>query len=501
LLSTGIYVRVSTEEQAREGYSIRAQQEKLKAYATLKEWHIYGIYADEGISGKDIDGRPEIKRLIADIECGKVTNVLVFKIDRLTRSTKNLIELMDLFNAHDCAFNSLSESIDTSTASGRMFLKIVGIFAEFERENLAERLRLGFERKAKEGYSLACGKQAYGYNKGKNSKILEINETEAEIVKRIFDMFLNHDYTYYKITHTLTAQNIPTKTGKPWATSTVKEILKNPVYIGKVRYSVRDTSRYFEAGGHHTPIIDDATFYEVQDKMGKVRRISNTKRPTAGVYFAGVLYCVECGCKYSPKWNYKHTNPQRLVEGDKPREVAYSTYRCVNSIKRINCTSKSISHKKLECAFLQHLAKLPNVSADDISQTDSTAQPNHSAEMASITAEVALIERKTKEIMGLFMSGTMEYVEYQGMVTVGNERKKELEERLAQLQRVQEQKRVRYSQSEIVANILTHWQVMDNTERQQFVQKFVKKIIIHAEPPKASRFNEVVIDDVQFNEF
>ena len=231
LVSTGIYVRVSTEEQAREGYSIRAQQEKLKTYATLKEWHIFSVYADEGISGKDIDGRPEIKRLITDIESGKVTNVLVFKIDRLTRSTKNLIELMDLFNTHSCAFNSLSESIDTSTASGRMFLKIVGIFAEFERENLAERLRLGFERKAREGYSLACGKQAYGYSRAKGSKELEINEVEAEIVKRIFDMYLNHDYTYYKIAHTLTTQNIPTKTGKRWATVTVKEILKNPLYV------------------------------------------------------------------------------------------------------------------------------------------------------------------------------------------------------------------------------------------------------------------------------
>jgi len=501
MVSTGIYVRVSTDEQAREGYSIRAQQEKLKAYATLKEWHIYGIYVDEGISGKDIDGRPEIKRLITDIESGKVTNVLVFKIDRLTRSTKNLIELMDLFNVHDCAFNSLSESIDTSTASGRMFLKIVGIFAEFERENLAERLRLGFERKAREGYSLACAKQAYGYNRQKGNKTLEVNETEAEIVKRIFDMYLNSDYTYYKIAHTLTAQNVPTKTGKRWATATVKEILKNPIYIGKVRYSVRDTSRYFEADGWHTPIIDETTFYEVQDKMSKVRRVSNTKRPTAGVYFAGVLYCIKCGCKFSPKWDYRHTNTQRRVEVGNPRELAFPSYRCHNALKNMGCTSKSVSHKKLEDAFLQHIAKIPDVSADDISQTDNTTQPSHSAEIATITAEITLIERKTKEIMGVFMSGELEFSEYKTMTTVGNERRKELETRLDQLHKAQENKRIRYNQSEIVANVLTHWQVMDNAERQQFVQKFVEKIVIHAEPPKASRFNEVVIDDVQFNEF
>ena len=154
MVSTGIYIRVSTDEQAKEGYSIRAQEEKLRQYAALKDWHIYSVYADEGISGKDIEGRPAVKQLIADVESGKVNNVLVYKIDRLTRSTKNLIELVDLFNVNNCAFNSLVESIDTASATGRMFLKIVGIFAEFERENLAERVRLGMERKVKEGYAI-----------------------------------------------------------------------------------------------------------------------------------------------------------------------------------------------------------------------------------------------------------------------------------------------------------------------------------------------------------
>lgn len=108
-LRTGIYVRVSTEEQAQEGFSIRAQIEKLKAYALLKDWEIFDIYVDEGISGKNIVDRPEINRLIDDINDTKVNNVLVFKVDRLTRSTKNLLELMELFEEYNCAFNSLTE--------------------------------------------------------------------------------------------------------------------------------------------------------------------------------------------------------------------------------------------------------------------------------------------------------------------------------------------------------------------------------------------------------
>jgi len=109
MVETGIYVRVSTEEQAQEGYSIRAQVQKLKDYARIKDWHVYKIYMDEGISGKNITDRPAINEMIADIKKGHVKNVLVFKIDRLTRNTADLISLVELFNKHDCAFNSLSE--------------------------------------------------------------------------------------------------------------------------------------------------------------------------------------------------------------------------------------------------------------------------------------------------------------------------------------------------------------------------------------------------------
>ena len=170
-METAIYVRVSTEEQAQEGYSIRAQEQKLKDFARIKDWSIYKIYMDEGISGKNITQRPAINEMLGDVRQGKVENVVVFKIDRLTRSMADLIYLVDLFNRHGCAFNSLMESIDTQTASGRMFLKIVGIFAEFERENLIERIQLGVERKVKEGYALCKNIASYGYDRPNGQKI------------------------------------------------------------------------------------------------------------------------------------------------------------------------------------------------------------------------------------------------------------------------------------------------------------------------------------------
>ena len=182
---TGIYIRVSTDEQAKHGFSIRAQKEKLLNYANIKEWAIYDIYIDEGLSGKNLE-RPQIQKLLSDIKVKEVNNVLVFKIDRLTRSTKDLIDLIELFQKYNCDFNSLTESIDTSSPTGRMFIKIIGLFAEFERETIGERIKVGLERKVKEGYSLCSSTTSYGYTRKKGQKIQTIDIKEAKIVKQIY---------------------------------------------------------------------------------------------------------------------------------------------------------------------------------------------------------------------------------------------------------------------------------------------------------------------------
>ncbi len=263
----GIYVRVSTDEQAINGFSIRGQIEKLISYCNIKEWDIYKIYKDEGISGKSINSRPGLLELINDIKLKNVNNVLVYKIDRLTRSIKDLIELIDYFNNYNCSFNSLTENIDTVTSAGRLFIKMIGIFAEFERENIAERVRLGLERKVREGYSIASKNISYGYVKNNNSKLLSINQFESYVVKKIFYLFLN-GYSYTKIANYLNRYNIKTKNGNIWNSRNIKLILINPNYIGKVRYGINKNS-YFEVNGIHESIVKKEWFDDVQMIINK----------------------------------------------------------------------------------------------------------------------------------------------------------------------------------------------------------------------------------------
>ena len=346
---TAIYVRVSTEEQAKEGYSIRAQIDKLKSYIMIKDWSFYKVYADEGISGKNITDRPAMNELLADIKAGRVNNVLVYKIDRLTRSTRDLIDLTEIFKDNNCTFNSLMESIDTQTASGRMFLKIIGIFAEFERENIIERITLACEKKVKEGYTLGNFTTSYGYDRAKGEKVQTVNPAEAEIVKEIYAMYVDGNMSFNAIAQNLNHRGIKPKLGGNWGHQSVRAVLRNPNYIGKVRYAMDDKERYFEAEGKHEAIISEELFYEAQSRMGKIQHKSHTKRPKTDHYFSGTLYCA-CGAKLISHGEYKTTE-----DGEK---VVNAGYRCPNKAKGL-CDCGRFSQPKVESAFQDYMADIP----------------------------------------------------------------------------------------------------------------------------------------------
>ncbi|MCL2513994.1 MAG: recombinase family protein [Oscillospiraceae bacterium] len=499
-LRTAIYVRVSTEEQAQEGYSIRAQVEKLKSYALLKDWEIYDLYADEGISGKNIVDRPAMNRLIEDIESGKVQNVLVFKVDRLTRSTRNLVDLIDLFEEYDCAFNSLTESIDTDTPSGRMFLKIIGIFAEFERENISERSRMGRERKVKEGYTLANCSMSYGYVKEKGQKVQEIQPDEARIVNEIFTMYVKENIAMSRIAKALNDRKIATKRNAlAWDATTIKLILTNPTYIGKVRYSMWDESKYFEVDGHHESIITEELFYLAQEKINNTPQFSKTKKPRENNYFCGVLTCGMCGSKFS-------THNQASKIDDEGATQYVGSYRCGRKKKYfypddITCKCPDISHAKVEKAFSEYIAKIPDFTETDI-DIDDTAKKEDELLKYIVDCEKkadTLLNRK-KKLMEQYVGEEIEFDDYKDMLFILNEKYEALE---GELQRARaniptEKNAPAVSQKEIVISIKENWEHLNDKERMMFLQRFVKKIIISVEKERSNVTNAKV-EGVEYN--
>lgn len=484
-MKTGIYVRVSSEEQVKHGYSIRAQVEKLTNYAKLKEWVIYDVYEDKGISGKNIEERPGIKRLISDIENRKVNNVLVFKIDRLTRSVKNLLELVEIFQMYECEFNSLTESIDTTSATGRMFLKIIGIFAEFERENIVERTKVGFERKVKEGYTLASRTTSYGYDKIKGEKIQVINPTEAIIVKEIYDLFLYKNYSCLEIAKTLNERGIPTKENSVWHARTVKNTLTNCNYIGNVRYCMKDKSRNFEAKGLHEPIISEELYNEVQNVISKMKTKNYTKRPLEEHYFLNFLVCERCGGKFVTHGSYN-----KLKDGT---TKVIGSYRCRNVIKK-ECNCPSISHKKVEIAFSDYINNVEDFKTDSVFQVIDEKEIREQA-ITSYQKQLKKLEEKEQEIVELFINNKFSFEEY---INFKNTIQKEIDTISKELDNltgeIQENNEM-IMQEDLIKSLKENWELLNPTERRQFLTKFVDKIYLHIEDKTP------IVTNIVFNAF
>ena len=488
-VSTGIYVRVSTEEQAREGFSIRAQTEKLKDYARIMGWNVYNVYSDEGISGKNITERPSINRMIKDILEKKVNTVLVFKVDRLTRSTKDLIELVEIFNANNCAFNSLMESIDTKTASGRMFLKIIGIFAEFERENIIERVSAAFERKVKEGYSLCSLTPSYGFDRANGQKIQTVNEEEAQIVKQVFSMYVNSNRSMSQIACELNTRGVKTKMNSVWTGKTIKVMLTNPNYVGKVRYCVNDENRYFEAEGHHEAIITQDIYDKAQVKLSKIVQKHRTKRPKENNYFAGTLYCGVCGRKLST-----HGNNKKLNDGS----VNFiAQYRCTNRMHKA-CTAKDMSHKKVEEAFLQYIDNIEDLNiSDEINLQSQTVVENNAKLQTEYQNRLSQLEQKEKEIMKLYISEKIDFDEYTKMGKIIAKEMKKLKIELDNLE-VDTTEPPTVTKSDIITNIKENWELLTKSEKMEFLHNYIEKIVIINEEQANSHIGKVKIKKMSF---
>lgn len=492
MLETGIYVRVSTEEQAKEGFSIRAQEQKLKDYARIKEWAIHKIYIDEGISGKNITDRPQINQLIKDIKKGLVKNVLIFKIDRLTRNTSDLIYLINLFNEYNCAFNSLCESIDTQTPSGRMFIKIIGIFAEFERENIVERTKLGFERKVKEGYSLCTRTASYGYTRNIGDKIQKINEKEAVIVREVFDMFVHHGKSFLDIAKNLNERNIPTKENSVWIARSIRNMLTNCNYIGKVRYATKDEERNFEVQGNHEPIISNELYEEAQELISKISKKSYTKRPKEENYFSGVLYCAKCGARL-----VTHNDLYKNKSGEK---IFKSGYRCSNYIRKM-CSASNISQKNVETAFMDYIEQIEDFSAINEIQLEENrkAKDNNSKLIKKLNNQLKNLENKEKEILSSYVDNNLNFDRYIQLKDYIEDEKCKVYKQLEEVSAIKEDtEEMIIKKEDIIKNLKENWTFLNNEEKRLFLIKFVDKIMIVNEM-KNSRRGIAKITDIKFN--
>lgn len=281
---TVAYCRVSTEEQAEEGYSIDGQADKLQVYAELHDLGEVIVISDPGLSGKNLE-RPGLQRILTMVDEGHVGHVLVWRLDRLSRNLGDLIALADNFGQHEVALHSFTERLDLSTATGRMFYNVLGSFAQFYREQLAENVRMGMAQAIRQGRWINRPKTGYDLVEGRL-----VPNQDADTVRDIFRLRAEG----------MSHQRIEDRTGVKF--STVRLILLSRIYLGEVLYN----GEWFP--GTHEPLITEQDFRAAQNRFvpGRTRLSREVLSGRVRCGLCGRLAAVEYRQNGQPVFRCKH---------------------------------------------------------------------------------------------------------------------------------------------------------------------------------------------------
>ena len=285
----GIYIRVSTEDQAREGFSLGEQEEKLRQLCKYKDFEIYKVYKDAGISAKNMKDRPAFQEMLEDMKSGKLNYIVAYKLDRVTRSVRDLEVLISTLEQYHCYLICDRDDVNTSTANGRFFVRMLTVLSQLEIEIVSERTKFGLNGAIKSGH--IPGKCPFGYYRD-TDKTLKINNSTKDLVIRIFEMYLEGK-SYQAIANILNSEKINSPTKKKWIDSTIDRIINNKIYMGDYERYKYDTDKETELFVDVVPsIITRAMWEEVQKQKEKNQRSYCRNR----VYiFFQKLICPTCG--------------------------------------------------------------------------------------------------------------------------------------------------------------------------------------------------------------
>lgn len=404
----GLYPRVSTQEQAENGYSIDEQIDRMTKYCEAMGWQIYKVYTDAGFSGASLK-RPALQQLIQDVKSKRIEKVLVYKLDRLSRSQKDTLYLIeDVFLKNDVDFVSMSEQLDTKTPLGKAMIGLLSVFAQLEREQIKERMMMGKLQKAKQGFYHGSFESPIGYDY--TDKALLINDFEALQIRELYELFLEGK-SPSEIADALNTKGYYHKHGQ-WRRESVRNVLKSRLYIGEVKYQ----GKWYK--GVHEPIINEETYDKAKRILYK-RHEDFSSRKNAGKptsLFGGLIVCGCCGARYG-KCTDKKIRNGKVYE--------YSYYKCASrskknksSIKDPCCKNKTWREKEFDSLMIQELEKL---------KLEPAAYTPSAKDNTAVLSEIKKIEKQLEKLIDLYTVGDIPRDVLQGKVEALTEKKDKLE--------------------------------------------------------------------------
>ena len=479
----GVYIRVSTEDQAREGFSLGEQEEKLLALCKFKDLEVYKVYKDAGISAKDMEHRPQFQEMLKDMKDGKINYIVAYKLDRITRSVRDLEELISVLEQYNCFLLCDRDDVNTSTANGRFFVRMLTVLSQLEIEIVSERTKFGLNGAIKSGH--IPGQRPFGYKSADDKKMIIDNATRP-YVEKIFDMYLEGK-SFQQIANYFEENNIYPK--KKWKDTTIQKIIDNKIYMG-------DYEQYKRIGKQENlepivymnvvePIISRAKWEECQRQKERNQRTYTRDR----IYtFFQRLKCPNCSrimkCKGSG--------------GTKRKYIYYTCEHChINfNENHVELLLKDFIYDLLEYDMAVKKFFLP-VLEDKSNNFDTSI----------IDKEIRELQKQRDRIKQAYIKGIVEIDDFKEDYKLIEDKLANLETKKLELINLEN---FNYSPHELLAErdlekekmirldtlnslLKSKWNVMDKSEKQEFISKFIDTIEI-----KKDNKGNLILEKINF---
>lgn len=452
-----LYIRVSTQEQAQEGYSVGEQKERLIAFCKAHDWIIADIYVDGGYSGSNLN-RPGMQKLMSETD--KFDIVLVYKLDRLSRSQRDTLYLIEeVFLPNDVDFISMQESFDTSTPFGKAMIGLLAVFAQLEREQIRERTKMGRIARAKAGLYHGGGHIPIGYDYVDGH--LVVNPYEAEQVCKIFEWYLS-GLSLNSITERLQSEGYTNKYSSYNSWSSVRYILENETYIGRIHFGDVLVEHAHEA------IISEEQFFAAQATHEKRREKYGTTAFQSKHLLTGMLFCGHCGGRYylrnSGRYSY------------------YACYSRTKQVKRMvkdpDCMNKIWKGPELEAridAQIRKVLRSPELVAEMAASRPQPAAP--SSKNADVEKRISAIDRQISKLMELYRRDDIPTEVLSENINKLYSEKTALQAMLAPIE--EEPAEMPFDLVEhLIADAAQIWDFADDDQKRRIMQNLIKHIVL-----------------------
>lgn len=419
-MRVALYPRVSTQEQAKEGYSIGEQIERLTDYCKAMRWEVFKIYTDPGYSGGDTN-RPGLQAMIKDVEAGLVDKVVVYKLDRLSRSQLDTLYLIEkVFLANNTDFVSMSENFDTATPFGRAMIGILAVFAQLEREQIKERMGMGKEARAKDGKWHGGSTEPIGYDYDPATELLNVNKYEAMQIRELYDLFLQGT-PLRAIERTFLEKGYTHKHGT-WDPKTMRRLMRNKTQLGYIKH--RD--EWYP--GDHDAIIDEETYnkaVKLLDNRAEQYKLSGVKPGAQTTLLGGLLRCKHCGGKYTKQANGR-TEPKTLWY------MCYSRCKKVKKmIKDPNCKNKNWKLVELDDLVINEIRQFAlDPEYIRTAQAESAKKSDNGDKITALEKEIEKLDAQISRFMDLYGIGKFTIDQVSQKVDPLNESRSKLQNEL-----------------------------------------------------------------------